>query len=104
MKFTGKIGFYVEDVEVEPGIFETGIVEKSAKGELISYKKTWKDTQSSNDGITFNHTVRVISDYFTQQHYESIRYVVLKGKKIEARSVTFNHPSITIELGGVWKE
>lgn len=35
MKFSGKIGFWIEDVEIKPGVFKPQIIEKDYTGMFL---------------------------------------------------------------------
>lgn len=100
MKFSGKVGFWLNDVETKPGVFQSEIVERSYYGDVTKNVRRWQDVEQQNDQLKVSNTIHILSDLFVQQNYTSIKYVVWNGAKLKVTSVTLDYPKITIEIGG----
>lgn len=105
MKFSGVIGFYKEDVETSPGIYNNVIVERPYKGDVYNPNYRFQNTSYQNDRLILENRISVISDIFLQKNLESIRYVVWKGTKWEVSSVDLNsYPRAILNIGGVYND
>lgn len=102
MKFSGCVGFWIQDVEVKPGVFKPGIVEKRYYGEVRKNTRRWENSDQQNDKFSVNNTISILSDLYAQQNYASIRYVIWNGVKLKVTSVTVDYPRLTLEIGGVY--
>lgn len=102
MKFYGKIGFWLGDVEVKPGIFESNIIEKNYAGDVYRNVRKFQSREYQNDELTISNQIGILSDLYMRQNWSSIRYVLWNGVKWKVTSVDVNYPRIILELGGVW--
>ena len=102
MKFSGKVGFWLEDIETSPGVFKSSIVEKPYFGEVSKNIRRWQEGGQQNDQLKVNNTISILSDLFAQQNYTSIKYILWNGVKLKVTQVTLDYPRITMELGGVY--
>lgn len=102
MKFTGTIGFWMDDVEVKPGVFKPDIVEKPYFGDVYKNTRRWQEGDQQNDQFKVNNTISILSDLFAQQNYSSIKYVIWNGIKLKVMSVTVDYPRLTLEIGGAY--
>lgn len=103
LKFSGKIGFWKEDVEVAPDIYAPRIVERSYVGDLVINVKRFQDqTEAQNDNLNIGNRISIIADQYTQDNIESIRYVIWKQKRWKANTLTIKYPRVEIELGGIY--
>lgn len=100
MKFFGKVGFWMEDQETAPDVFESVIVERSYRGDISKNIRRWDNGNYQNDGLNIMQTVSIVSDLFARQNLTSIRYVVWSGEKLKVVNVTIDYPRITMEIGG----
>lgn len=102
MKFSGKIGFWDEDIETSPGIYKPDIVERPYFGEVSRNNRSFQTGSSQNDEFQINNQISIISDLYAQQNWASIRYVLWNGVKWKVRSVVVEYPRLTLEIGGFW--
>lgn len=102
MKFAGKVGFWVDDQEVKPGVFKSGIVEMPYTGDILRNNRGFQYNGDQNGEFTISNKVSILADMFCKANYASIKYVELDGQKITAKNVELNYPRIYIELGGVY--
>lgn len=100
MKFYGKVGFWIEDVETSPGVYQSKIIEKTYFGDITRNDRRWQERQQQNDEMKVNNSVSILSDIFAQRNYTSIKYVILNGIKLKVNSVTLDYPRIKLEIGG----
>ena len=102
MKFHGKVGFWLEDVETAPGVYTPGIVERSYYGDISRNGRRWVSEERQNDGIKLENTISILSDLFARNNFASIRYVVWKETKLKVTNVTVDYPRIKLEIGGFY--
>ena len=100
MRFSGIVGFWIDDVETVPGVFKPQIVEKKYVGDIRNRIKRWQENDQQNDYLKINNTISIVSDVFARQNYTSIKYVICNGRKLKVTSVTFDYPRLTLEIGG----
>lgn len=102
MKFAGKIGFWLNDVEVSPGVFENKIVEKTYFGDVERNNRVWQQADQQNDQLKINNSISILSNLFAQKNLASIRYVIWNGAKLKVSSVSLDYPRIKLEIGGMY--
>lgn len=104
MKFCGKIGFYIGDEEVSPGIYKSRILERKYFGDIIRNNRRWQQTSNSqNDTLVSNNQISVVSDLYAQQNWSSIKYAIWNDAKLKVKSVDLtNYPRLTLEIGEVY--
>lgn len=106
MKFVGKIGFWIEDTEIKPGIFKSSIVEKPY---ICEVSKNYRNFQASpdqqNDNLILSNTISIIANIYFKENWQSIKYVLWNGVKWKVSSIDISiYPRVEIKLGGVYNE
>lgn len=104
MKFSGKIGFWEGDEEVQPGIWRQKIIERSYLGELIKNYRNWQSGDKQNADMTLNNQISILSDLYLRQNYHSIRYILWNGVKWEVTGVELNYPRLQLSIGGMYHD
>lgn len=101
MKFSGIVGFWEEEVEVSPGVWQPKRIERKYIGELLRNNRVLQrsDTQSKN--LTINNQISILSDLYARQNWHSISYVIWNGVKWDVDSVDVDYPRLTLTLGGI---
>ena len=102
MKFSGTIGFWIQDVETNPGVFRSRIVERPYYGDVYKNNRSWKEVEEQNSMLRVDNTISILSDLFARQNFASIKYVVWNGKKLKVTSVKMDYPRLTLEIGGMY--
>lgn len=102
MKYHGIVGFWLDDVEIAPGIYKPGIVERKYYWEISRNGRRWREQNSSNDEFRIENTVSILSDLFARKYFASIRYVIWNDAKLKVTNVTVDYPRITLEIGGFY--
>lgn len=104
MKFSGKIGFWVEDIEIKPGDFKPNIIEKSYVGDILRNNRRFQAAQNQqNENLVVNNQISIVSDLYMQQNWSSIKYVLWNGVRWKVSSVDIgSYPRVVLELGGVY--
>lgn len=104
MKFSGKIGFWVKDIETKPGVYKPGIVEKSYTGDVKQNIRRFQATENQqNENLKVNNRLSIISDLYMQKNWGSIKYVYWNGVNWSVTSVDIgSYPRVILELGGVY--
>lgn len=102
MKFSGKVGFWEEDVEVSPGIYKPSCIEKLYTGDVCRDNRRFQSSDSQNDTFTVNNQISILGDLYAYTNWPSIKYVNWNGIKWKVNSVEVNYPRLTLEIGGVY--
>lgn len=102
MKYSGKIGFWIDDLEVRPGVYKSDIVERVYTGDILRNSQRWNNTEHINKNITISNKVSIIADLYLNEHLSSIKYIEWMGTKWCVSSIDINYPRITLEIGEVY--
>ena len=102
MKFYGKVGFWLKDVETSPGVYKSEIVEKTYFGDVKQNTRRWQEADQQNDRMKVNNTITILSDLFAQQNFTSIKYIIWNGQKLKVNSVVVDYPRLSLEIGGAY--
>ena len=100
-KWYGAIG-YSDTVEVEPGIWEEQVIERSYYGELIRNTRRLQTTDKVNDDLTISNQISIVSDPYAINNFHAMKYAVLWGTKWKITSVEVQYPRLILEVGGVY--
>lgn len=102
MKFSGKVGFYFEDVEVREDVYGPMIVEKQYIGDVKKDRRSFQDSGNKNPSFTVNNQISILANLYAINNWTSIKYVEWKGIKFEVTSVEVGYPRLNLTIGGVW--
>lgn len=104
MKFSGKIGFCIKDVEVKPGVYKPQIVEKSYVWDILQDKRRFQTVENQqNKDLKLANRISIISNLYMQTNWSSIKYVFWNNVKWEVTSIDISpYPRVILELGGVY--
>lgn len=103
MKFSGKVGFYFDDVEIREDVYGPKIVEKSYTGDVKKDRRSFQDSGSNkNPTFTINNQISILANLYAINNWTSIKYVEWKGTKFEVTSVEVSYPRLILTIGGVW--
>ena len=103
MKFSGEIGFWVDEVETSPGIWQGAIRERHYVGEVLRNTRSFQPSSNQqNDEFKISNRISILSDMYAKQNWASIRYVVWNGKKFRVTSVDVGYPRLTLDIGGFY--
>lgn len=100
-KWYGKIG-YADNVEVEPGVWEDGIVEHSYYGDLNRNTRSLQNSGGINDNINLSNEVSIVADPYASENFYKMRYVEFAGTKWKITNVEVKYPRLILSIGGVW--
>lgn len=100
-KWCGVIG-YAEKVEVRPGIWDEGIVEKPYYGDIGRNTRRLQTTESPNDGIAISNEFSILSDPYAIKNFHKMRYLSYMGENWKIETADVKYPRIVLTLGGVW--
>lgn len=106
MKFSGSIGFWMQDVQTKPGVYKPEIVEKCYTGDILrNYRVFQPVSGQQNEDLTANNRISIITDLFLRTNWPSIKYVIWNGVKWKVNSVDMSsYPRAILDLGGVYHE
>lgn len=103
MKFVGKIGFWIDDVETAPSVYEPKIIEKPYVGDVTrNYRRNQYESGKQNKNLSLNNQIDILADTYLQQNYHTARYVLWNNVRWEVTAVEVDYPKIKLEIGGVY--
>lgn len=104
MKFSGKVGFWLKDVETKPGIYKPKIIEKPYIGDVLRNSRRFQAAENQqNDNLQITNRLSIISDLYMKKNWPSIKYVSWNGVNWAVSSVDISsYPRAILELGGVY--
>lgn len=105
MKFSGKAGFRIDDVETEPGIYEPKVVVKPIKGSVVSNHYQHQNSDKSTiDNVRITNQLSIVANQFLNEHISNLMYVEFQGVKWKVESFDIRPPRVVVSLGGVYNE
>lgn len=104
MKFSGIIGFWKKDIEIKPGVYKPGTIEKSYVGDVLANTRRFQSVENQqNDNLRITNRLSIISDLYMQKNWSSIKYVVWNDVNWSVSSIDVSqYPRVILELGGVY--
>lgn len=100
-KFYGKIG-YTETKEIEPGVWDEVVTERSYFGDLTRNTSRFQPSNGVNDDINISNSISVIADPYANQNFQHMRFVEFMGTKWKITNVDVQYPRIILTVGGVY--
>lgn len=100
-KFYGKIG-YAETVEINPGVWQEQITERSYFGDLGRNTRMLQSSSQLNDNINISNEISIVADPFANQNFHLMRYVEFMGAKWKITNVEVKYPRLILTVGGVY--
>lgn len=100
-KWFGKIG-YANTTEIEPGIYEEGIEERSYYGDITRNSRMLQNSDGVNDNINISNQLSIIADPYANENFHSMRYVEFMGTKWKITNVEVQYPRLILTLGGIY--
>lgn len=103
MKFVGTVGFWIDDVETEPSVYESTIVEKPYSGDLLKNTHKWSSQNSKvNSDFVISNKIRILADMYMNRNWQNIKYVKFNNNPtpFTVTEVDLDYPGITITIGG----
>lgn len=102
MKYYGKIGFWNDDAEIRPGVYNPSIEEKSYTGDILRNTQRWNSASQQNDNIAVSNRISVVADVYLNNNLSSVRYITYMGSRWKVNSIEVNYPRVIFEIGGVY--
>lgn len=100
-KWYGIIG-YADNVEVEPGVWEDQIIERSYYGDVTRNTRRLQNSGEINDDVTISNQISILADPYANDHFYQMRYVTFSGVKWKVSDVEVQYPRLILTLGGVY--
>lgn len=100
-KFLGQIGFSLT-VESGPGVWDSVIVEKTYKGDIVRNSRRWDKGVDINDDLNLTNNISVVANDFLTENLSAMKYIKLHGGYWKITNVDIEYPRVIITLGGVY--
>lgn len=100
-KYCGMIG-YAGLVEIEPGIWEDGITEREAIGDMLSNYRSLENSGDINDNINIANKISIVADPYAINNFHAMRYAEFMGAKWKISNVEVKYPRLILTLGGLY--
>lgn len=106
MKWSGKIGFFVDEEVfkdgVGTGVWKQKIVEKHYSGDLLRDYRTQDPSNFVNESLNISNSISIVCDRFIDEHIMDIKYIEFKNKRFKVKAFTQNYPRIELTIGGLY--
>lgn len=106
MKWSGKIGFFIDEEVfkdgVGTGVWKQKIVEKHYSGDLLRDYRTQESNNFVNESLNISNTISIVCDRFIDEHIMDIKYIEFKNKKFKVKGFQVNYPRIELQIGGLY--
>jgi len=106
-KYNGRIGFAITeetDPENHPGVWESIVIEKSAKGDVLMSNIQYSGESQLNDEITISNRISIVASPYVLKNFEHIVYATYMKQKWRVSNVQLAFPRLILTLGGVYNE
>lgn len=100
-KFCGIVG-YVKTIEVEPGIWDEQIEERTYYGDIIRNTRNLGSSNEINESMNITNSISIVADPYARENFQFMRYVTFMGIKWKINTATIDYPRITLSIGGVY--
>ena len=102
-KWYGNIG-YADFVEVELGIHQETITERSYFGDVIRNTRMLQSSSEINDSVNIGNQISIVADPYATDHIYDMRYVEYLGNKWKVTNVDVQYPRLILSLGGLYTD
>lgn len=104
MKFSGSVGFWINDARQKPGVYKPKIIEKAYTGDILRNSRKFQTAENQqNDNLRVTNKISIISDLYMKSNWGSVKYVLWNGTKWSVSSIDISsYPRVILELGGVY--
>lgn len=103
-RFSGDIGFSIEQYESSPGIWIDRMEVRHMTGEILSFIRSNQNDNNINDTLRLNNKFSIIADAFTLNNIMNIRYITYMGVKWKITNVDVQRPRLILTVGGIWAD
>lgn len=100
-KFFGRVG-YGSTVEVNPGVFEDVITERSYYGDIVRNTRKLSEGENLNKDLSVQNSISIVADAYANDHFFAIRYVEWAGVLWTVSEVEVQSPRLLLRLGEVY--
>ena len=100
-KWFGHVGFS-ETKETAPGVWTEVITERSYRGDVIRDTRRLQSSDQVNSNLNIAVEISIVSDSYSYEKFQYIRYVEYLGTKWEVTSAIPQRPRINLSIGGVY--
>lgn len=103
MRYYGKVGYFTTE-ETKPGLFESKMIYRKHKGDVVRNYKRTQDASKVNSDISVNNSISIVADPYAHEHFFEIKCVEWQGALWSVSSVEVQYPRLILELGGLYNE
>lgn len=100
-KFSGIIGFG-QTVELEPGIHEKVITERTYYGDVLVNSVAIDAANQIHGNSKLGNSFSVLADVYAFENIFAMTYIVWAGVRWTITDVKSQHPRLTIRVGDVY--
>ena len=100
-KFYGPVGYSIS-TEVRPGVWKDTVVEHFYQGDVSNYHYRNQSSDQTNQDLTVESEISIVSDLFAIRNFSRIRYVKWMGVPWTVMKVEVAHPRLRLRIGGVY--
>lgn len=100
-RYCDKIGFILDMVETEPGVWqESAVIERTYRGDIIRNTRRLIVDGNVNDSVDISNEISIVADPFATQNIYAMRYAYYMGHAWRITNVEVQFPRLILSLGG----
>lgn len=101
-KYYGKIG-YSMNVETEPGVWESKIIERAYFGDVLQNSIKWTtSSENANDNLNISNRFSILADSFAINNSHYMKYLEFTGTMWKINNIEQQYPRMILTVGGVY--
>ena len=100
-KWAGNIWFAV-NTEVKPGIWKDVVTPRPYRGDERRVSRRLQGADRLSENPTISNEISIIADAFAFENFQNIRCIAWHGAKWKIKTITVDHPRLTLEIGDVY--
>lgn len=101
-RFCGNIGYSQDVVEVEPGVWEGGVIEREYFGDILQVSRKFEGDDKINPDISIGNSFSIMADAYANEHFFAMKYIVWAGARWTISNVEVQRPRLILRLGGLY--
>lgn len=101
-KWYGAIGFAESMTEVEPGVWDSPIVERNYYGDIVTNRWKHQNSGEVNDNINISNDISIVADPYATSHCANMVYAEFMGTRWKITNIEVQYPRLVLSIGDVW--
>ena len=101
-KFYGVVGYFQEQAEVSPGVFDDVIIERKYYGDVKRTGARYRVGENVLPDLDITHEFRLVADAYAMENFFAIRYLEWAGTRWQVVQIEVQRPRLVVRVGGIY--